>query len=144
MNMFGRILGGFSLVTFACLYGAACVAPVDTLAPEDIAPESDDAVAGEEEVVSESADAIGTCHGYTTCPNPKSCGSWSTYYACGTTCVYNRDCGGCGPIHLDPDCVPDGTKGLRQFSEQFRTCTLQDGSTCTEYNLISSIVDCGC
>lgn len=142
MNMLGRILGGLGLVTFSCLYSAACVAPVDP-EPEEITPEGSSDVVGEEEVA-ESADAIGTCHGYTTCPNPKSCGSWSTYTACGTTCVYNRECGGCGPIHLDPDCVPDGTKGLRQFSEQFRACVLQDGSTCMEYNLISSIVDCGC
>lgn len=142
MSMFGRILGGLCVVTLSCLYGAACVAPVDS-EPEDITPESAEEVAGEEDVAS-SADAIGTCHGYTTCPDPKSCGSWSTYSACGTSCVRNRECGGCGPLSQDPDCIPDGTKGLRQFSEAFRTCTLQNGSTCTEYTLISSIVDCGC
>lgn len=142
MNKLVRILGGLSFVGFAALYSVACVAPVGPES-EEITSEESEAVSGEENV-SVAEQAIGTCHGFVTCPDPKSCSGWSSYYNCGTMCVADRACGGCGPIPLDPDCIPDGTGVTRQFTESFRVCTLQNGTSCTEYRGSAYKAECGC
>jgi hypothetical protein len=143
MKRLGRMLGGLGFVAFTALFGVACMAPVDP-EPEDIMSDGDDEAFGEENV-SEVAEAIGSCHGLVACPNPASCAAWSSPYTCGTICGNSRECGGCGPLNEDPFCVPDGTKGLREVYERFRTCTLQNGSSCTEYTITTGLViDCGC
>jgi hypothetical protein len=142
MKTFARILSGLGLVAFTAVFGLACMTPVDP-EPEDIMSE-DDELSGEENIA-EAADAIDSCHAPTTCPNPASCAGWSTSYACGTFCGFSRACGGCGPIQTDPECIPDGTPGQRTKFERFRTCTLQNGTSCTEYSVtMGGVTECGC
>lgn len=71
------------------------------------------------------------CMAATTCPDPKSCGSWSTGFECNETCQSNLCAGGA-----------EGRFG-RAFSNQFRDCTLLNGTTCREWAL-TSILFCGC
>jgi hypothetical protein len=71
------------------------------------------------------------CMAATTCPNPKSCGSWSTAFECAETCS-KTPCQG-------------GTEGLlgRAFLNKFRDCTLLDGTACREWALTFTGL-CGC
>jgi hypothetical protein len=142
MRRFGTIVGALGVLGMTWILGAGCAAPVET-------PEEQGASAlpgGGEANVAVAAEAVTGCHTNTTCPNPKSCGSWSGFYACGTDCHVNRGCGGCGPVLQDPGCVPDGTLGLYEYDEQFRTCILQDGTRCTEYQEAAGphLISCGC
>lgn len=142
MRTLGRIIGGVSFVVMPWLYGAGCAVPVETPTAEET-PVADPADG--EGHVGEASDAVYSCHGEVTCPDPKSCGGWSAFYDCGTQCLYNRACGGCPPIGQDLTCVPDGTKGLYDYSEQFRTCILQNGHSCTEYHRSAGyVISCGC
>jgi len=146
MNMLGRILGGLGLVALSAVYSAACVAPgpVDS-EPEDIGPDSSEDVSPEEDVA-EASSEVGSCHAVTTCPDPKSCGSWSSYYTCGEVCLAAISCNGC-PHPPDPEdpCEPNPQKGLRPVYEKFRSCILQNGSSCTEYSSYNGgIISCGC
>jgi hypothetical protein len=126
MRTMGRITGGLTLLLLPALYGAGCAAPVDS---EVTAEES--AGAPDEEQVGESADAVGSCHTTTTCPDPKSCGSWSTGFVCGTRCApANRQC--------------DFQQALITYVESFRSCVLQDNSMCTEYLVSGTVTSCQC
>ena len=74
------------------------------------------------------------CHGWYTCPSPKSCGSWSTYQDC--------DQPFCG---WDDYCeYKSGGDATVQPRERFRYCVLGDGSPCYEYQVISWRLHCGC
>jgi len=74
------------------------------------------------------AAAAAACHwGSTACPSPSSCAGWSTNYDCDAAF-----CEG------DDSCVtipnPNGNATF-QYREKFRNCTLQDGSSCREYQI---------
>jgi hypothetical protein len=78
--------------------------------------------------------AAAACHGYTSCPDPKSCGGWSTLVDCDSQfCDSHPDC----------DFKTGGT-AIVQLKERFRACTLADGSQCLEWQLYSYKVRCGC
>ena len=71
-----------------------------------------------EEDVAEVSSEVGSCHAVTKCPDPKSCGSWSSYYTCGEACLPALACNGC-PHPPDPEdpCEPNPQKGLRPVYE---------------------------
>src|SRR5262245_40317474 len=71
------------------------------------------------------------CMAAKTCPNPKSCGSWSTSFECSEMCLSGVCQGGA-----------EGQLG-RAFLNKFRDCTLLDGTACREWQL-TSISFCGC
>lgn len=71
------------------------------------------------------------CMAATTCPDPKSCGTWSTSFECNETCLTSLCSGGA-----------EGRVG-RAFSNSFRDCTELDGSSCREWQLTSTLF-CGC
>jgi hypothetical protein len=73
-----------------------------------------------------------SCHLYNVCPDPKSCGSWSTYYACGDPFC-----------HEDPSCT-ETNEATYQGKERFRACILQDSSVCFEYQEIAQQLFCEC
>ena len=80
--------------------------------------------------------AAGACHGASSCPSPKSCGSWSSFYDC--------DAAFCG---WDDFCITKtgSEEALVQPREQFRSCVLSDGSTCLEYsNTFTFRLHCNC
>lgn len=76
-----------------------------------------------------------------TCPSPKSCGSWSTWYNIGApTCVANapgceieicRACH-CNIDDCDTCCTVRQRNGSYQTQESFRDCRLQNNSLCRE------------
>ena len=72
------------------------------------------------------------CQG-NTCPEPKSCGSWSSWYNC--------DAPFCGEDSL---CSAKGTNATLQTQERFRACTLSGGGQCIEYEHQSIRLHCGC
>jgi hypothetical protein len=72
------------------------------------------------------------CHGTTPCPQPKSCGSWSSYFNCSAP-FCEQDDPGCG-----------GGPATYQAKERFRACTLAGGTMCTEYESIAQRLHCGC
>jgi hypothetical protein len=79
-----------------------------------------------------SAGKFDACHAGNTCPDPKSCGSWSTYANCEAPfCM------------ADETCVTTGI-ATYQLKERFRTCTLADSSTCTEWELVGVRLFCHC
>jgi hypothetical protein len=71
------------------------------------------------------------CH-ENTCPDPKSCGSWSGYYSCEDP--FCED---------DPSCYYSDF-ATYQFMNRFRACVLQDNSSCIEYQIIANRLYCGC
>jgi hypothetical protein len=75
------------------------------------------------------------CHGFITCPNPKSCGSWSTWVACDSPYCDDADSFCLGKN------IPLATY---QPKEQFRACTLSNGSQCLEWVTASFRTRCGC
>lgn len=75
------------------------------------------------------------CHGFSTCPDPKSCGGWSTLVACDSPFCDSAD----------PFCESKGAlTATYQPKEKFRACTLSDGSQCLEWLTISFRTHCGC
>jgi hypothetical protein len=75
------------------------------------------------------------CHGFITCPDPKSCGSWSTWVACDSPYCDDADSFCLGKN------IPLATW---QPKEQFRACTLSNGSQCLEWVTASFRTRCGC
>lgn len=71
------------------------------------------------------------CMAATTCPDPKSCGTWSTAFECNETCLSSLCAGGA-----------EGRLG-RAWSNKFRDCTLLNGTACREWALTSTLF-CGC
>lgn len=107
-----------------------------------------------EEEVASSEPAIGssTAAAVVTCPSPKSCGSWSSWYNIGSpTCVSNvADCAVeiCRPCHCNIDscdtcCTVRPRSGSFQTQESFRDCRLQNGSLCREKREQSVLMSCG-
>jgi putative hemolysin len=75
------------------------------------------------------------CHGSSACPDPKSCGGWSTLVACDSP--YCEE--------ADSFCLAKGAQlETYQLKEQFRACTLSDGSQCLEWMTFSFRARCGC
>ncbi|HEX6901699.1 MAG TPA: hypothetical protein VF789_18370 [Thermoanaerobaculia bacterium] len=74
------------------------------------------------------------CHSSIPCPEPKACSNWSAAFNCGTLyCDYH------------PICAKTGDLATLQPREKFRSCTLQDGSTCLEYAAAPALrTACGC
>jgi hypothetical protein len=70
---------------------------------------------------------------WTTCPEPKSCSGWSNYYNCDSP-FCEQD---------DPSCIynPDATY---QMKERFRACTLEDNTSCLEFEHYAQRLYCGC
>jgi len=70
-----------------------------------------------------------SCNGG-TCPEPKSCGSWSGWYACDDEFCEEDPC----------------VAGIATFQtmERFRSCTLADNSNCVEYEHYADMRHCGC
>jgi hypothetical protein len=87
------------------------------------------------------AEAAAACHPVTTCPDPKSCASWSTWYDCGDPIC--RPVRGCGEdCDIDPRfCFGPGQ---RQPRERFRVCFLSGGTQCIEYQRTNVVIGCGC
>lgn len=84
------------------------------------------------------AHAAPACQSASTCPDPKSCGSWSGYFDCEEPFC-----------DLDPFCGAkvgqEEAPATFQLRQQFRDCILLDGSPCREYsNLIAVRRRCGC
>lgn len=76
------------------------------------------------------------CHGWITCPEPKSCNSnWSGFAPC--------DAPFCGWDSYCESKTPDGEATV-QPKERFRSCTLGDGSICLEWQVYSFRLHCGC
>lgn len=85
-----------------------------------------------------SARAVEACNSPSTCPDPKSCNNWSGYYDCEMPfCDFDPFCG----AKIGQEEGP-ATFQLRQ---QFRDCTLLNGSPCREYsNIYAFRTRCGC
>jgi hypothetical protein len=89
------------------------------------------------------ASATTACHSTTPCdPAYGACTTWSSSYDCGDPfCGVAANCG-------DPDCTvgPSLCLGpaLRQKHEQFRVCFDQQSNSCTEYQVTSTPLACGC
>jgi hypothetical protein len=66
-----------------------------------------------------------------TCPDPKSCGTWSIALECDEQCL--------------PQLCQGGAEGVlgRGFSNSFRDCTLGNGSACREWR-VTTFTFCGC
>jgi hypothetical protein len=78
--------------------------------------------------------AAAACHSGGPCPNPTSCGGWSTLVACDSPFCDSH-----------PSCdFKSGGVATVQLKERFRACTLADGSQCLEWQLYSYLVHCGC
>jgi hypothetical protein len=95
----------------------------------------------EDLVLKTTALTADACHSTTTCGTAyPSCASWSGYSDCGDpTCGIYRWC--------PDDCESDfGCWGqaLRQSSERFRVCFDANANSCTEYQRLSSVLQCGC
>jgi hypothetical protein len=70
---------------------------------------------------------------YNSCPEPKSCGSWSAWYDCGgLDCAY------------DQLCASKGTEATIKLQERFRDCKIQNQTPCREYEHRSVRLHCGC
>lgn len=83
-----------------------------------------------------STAAADACNWPTTCPSPKSCNSWSSYYFCGDPfCSWDIECEG--------RTSPNGDASFR-YQERFRDCFLQDGSPCREYQAGITRLFCNC
>jgi hypothetical protein len=72
-----------------------------------------------------------SCVAATTCPDPKSCGSWSIPFECDEQCL--------------PQLCQGGAEGVlgRGFSNSFRDCTLADQTPCREWQ-VTTFSFCGC
>ncbi|HEV7508628.1 MAG TPA: hypothetical protein VGS07_27360 [Thermoanaerobaculia bacterium] len=78
--------------------------------------------------------AAAACHGFITCPDPKSCASWTAFTACEDPfCDSHPSC----------DIKSNGIATV-QLKERFRACTLSNGSQCIEWQTSSFVVHCGC
>jgi hypothetical protein len=88
------------------------------------------ALSGDPDAIVNAATPSG-CMAATTCPDPKSCGTWSTSVECNETCLSSLCQGGA-----------EGRFG-RAFSNSFRVCFDAAGHSCTEWQL-TSILFCGC
>jgi hypothetical protein len=81
-----------------------------------------------------STAAADACHGWGTCPSPKSCGGWSGLTPCDSPfCDSHPACDGIS-----------GGIAFVQLKERFRACVLSDGSQCIEGELYSFKIHCGC
>lgn len=130
-----------------CVVGACTTAPSGTHDPtqgetaDEIASPSTEAVPPTPDVfavpLSGDPDAIHNrttpsgCMAATTCPDPKSCKSWSVSFECAETCQASLCQGGA-----------EGRVG-RGFSNSFRDCTLLNGDPCREWQL-TTFLFCGC
>jgi len=72
------------------------------------------------------------CNMSNSCPDPKSCGGWSTYYNCDE------------PFCMEDETCYYGGQGTYQLKERFRACILQDNSICNEYEWIGQRLSCHC
>ena len=64
-----------------------------------------------------------------TCPEPKSCGDWSSWYPCE------------GEFCEEHSCIAG--VATYQLMERFRSCTTSGGS-CIEYEHYADMLHCGC
>lgn len=79
--------------------------------------------------------AAAACHGFSTCPDPKSCGGLSSLVACDSPFCDSAD----------SFCEAKGAQtATYQLKEQFRACTLSDGSQCLEWTTFQFRTRCGC
>jgi hypothetical protein len=131
-----------------CAVGACTTAPSGTHDPtqgekvDEIASPSTQAVvpptpavfavplSGETDAIRNFTTPAG-CMAPTTCPDPKSCGTWSTPFECAEECL--------------PQLCQGGAEGVlgRGYSNSFRDCTLLDNSPCREWQL-TTFSFCGC
>ncbi len=89
----------------------------------------------------------------TSCPDPKSCESWSAWYNVGgPTC--QSGVAGCGTeicisCHCNQDtcqtcCHYGPGPATEQLQQSFRDCTLQSGQRCRETQQQTVELSCGC
>ena len=127
-----------------CAVGACAVAPsgahdetkgetmdeISSPSPEAMALPAPAALSGDHDVIG-NLETLSGCMAPTTCPDPKSCGTWSTSFECDETCLSSLCEGGA-----------EGRLG-RGFSNSFRDCTEQDMTTCREWQQ-TTFTFCGC
>lgn len=120
-----------------CAIGACTTAPSETHDPaqgetvDEIGSSSTEAVPATPDVFAVPRTTPSGCIAATTCPDPKSCGSWSASFECAEQCQAQLCQGGA-----------EGVLG-RGFSNSFRDCTLLNGTACREWR-VTTFSFCGC